>query len=96
MKKNTKKFNSPQIPKKPQSSPNIMTAEQEKMSLIQQFSLKSLSGLIKNHQAKFFSKSFLTNDTDYIIETLNLFKNSLSNSLFIQTEERNQILKNVK
>ena len=95
MNKVLKKFSSPQIPRKASSSPNFVIVEDEKMSQIQQISLESLNNLIKNHQSKFFSTTPLADDNNFIIETLNILKNSLSNSLINQTNERNLILKNV-
>ena len=95
MNKVLKKFSSPQIPKKASSSPNFVIVEDEKMFQIQQISLESFNNLIKNHQSKFFSTTPLVDDNNFIIETLNILKSSLSNSLINQTNERNLILKNV-
>jgi hypothetical protein len=92
MKNALKKFSSPQITKKALSSPNF---EQEKMYQIQQISLESLNNLIKTHQSKFFSTTPLGDDNNFIIETLKILKQSLSNSLFNQTQERNLFFKNV-
>ena len=95
MNKVLKKFSSPQIPRKASSSPNFVIVEDEKMSQIQQISLESLNNLIKKHQSQFFSTTPLADDNNFIIETLNILKNCLSNSLINQTNERNLILKNV-
>ena len=95
MNKVLKKFSSPQIPKKASSSPNFLIVEDEKMYQIQQISLESLNNLIKKHQSQFFSTTPLADDNNFIIETLNILKSSLSNSLINQIDERNLILKNV-
>ena len=89
------KFNSPRIQKKALSSPNFDFIEDEKMCQIQKISLESLNNLIKNHQSKFFSTTPLADDKNFIIQTLNILKSSLSNSLSNQIHERNLILKNV-
>ena len=65
------------------------------MFQIQQISLESFNNLIKNHQSKFFSTKPLADDNNFIIETLNILKSSLSNSLINQFDERNLILKNI-
>ena len=81
--------------KKASSSPNFVIVEDEKMFQIQQISLESFYNLMKNHQSKFFSTKPLADDNNFIIETLNILKSSLSNSLINQFDERNLILKNV-
>ena len=95
MNKVLKKFSSPQIQKKASSSPNFVIVKDEKMFQIQQISLESFNNLIKNHQSKFFSTTPLVDDNNFIIETLNILKSSLSNSLINQINERNLFLKNI-
>ena len=65
------------------------------MFQIQQISLESFYNLMKNHQSKFFSTKPLADDNNFIIETLNILKSSLSNSLINQINERNLFLKNI-
>jgi len=57
-------------------------------------SLDALSKIIKSYQMEFLS-SKNENDYDFIINSLNNFKNNLYHSLLCQVEERNFILTKV-
>ena len=57
--------------------------------------LESLLDLIKFNQEKFFSSTKNKNDTDFIIDSLNNLKQSLTNSINKQKTEKYHVLKNV-
>lgn len=80
---------------KSQPTLNFINLNKEIIFPNEKTTLESLLDLIKFNQEKFFSSTKNKNDTDFIIDSLNNLKQSLTNSINKKKIEKYHVLKNV-